>query len=210
MTKSQFRKRKPKPKATKAIDKMQDRRIRKLEKKMADVFELVNTDDLTNVKTLNATPQVFFMSVTGGAGQSQHLNSLRIKGWVKANLTSALQDDYRIDFIVDKLPTATPVTPLEIYESATPTQYALIDFEKRKRFRILKSITGIFNSGGDVVTQRTFDHTIKLNFNQENESSGFNQSAITKNALYWILWTTASANQPTCEFAYRVVLRGLA
>ncbi len=187
-------------------DLKQNRRIRAIERKLKAIIEMRHTDDLTNAPTMAATPVVFYMSITTDPhGFKQKLNTLRVTGFVKQNLASTLQDDYRIDFILDRLPEETAVTPAEIYGSATPTVFAMIDFDFNKRFKLLKSIRGIFNSNDGVGSHRLFDHTIKLNMIQETESEGsFSQANIIKNGLYWIVWTTASANVPSCSFAYRV------
>ena len=79
-------------------------------------------------------------------GQDVKVKSVHIRGVVKQNLASALIDDYRIDIVLDRFPGLAANTPLLVYGDATPANFALKNFQNRKRFKILRSIRGHLSS----------------------------------------------------------------
>ncbi len=189
-------------------DSKQDKRLTKIEKKLRGIVELFVVEDLTNTPTMATTTVVTFLDVSKAKGFKQLVKSIRCTGFVKQAQGSTAQDDYRIDLVLDRHPEEDLLTPIEIYGSATPTMFAMIFEKGLKRFKILKSIRGIFNVSKGVGSHRVFDHTIKLNLMQECEqANSFSQANILKNALYWIAWTTATSNVPTVSFAWRAIVQ---
>ncbi len=121
-------------------------------------------------------------------------------------MTSAINDEWRVDLILDRLPGGVLATALELYaETTTPEIYAYKNFNNKTRFKILRSWRGIFNEA--TKTAEYLDAYIKLNlFTETDTEDSFGTiGTMIKNTLLLVRWTTATANQPTFEGITRVV-----
>ncbi len=150
--------------------------------------------------TLNATPALTELPlVQDQDGFKLTAKSIRVKGWIKRTLASALIDDYRFDVVLDRMPHKALPLPLELYGSATPTINVFKKSGAQERFKILRSVSGLFSPNINDAIQ--FDLYIKLNLIQKTDTIGdFGIDELLTNGLSCIYWTTAAANQPTFSF----------
>lgn len=176
-------------------DKSQDRRISRIERRFKP--ELKYNSKVSITVAFDATALVKMLNiVTPIEGNEVRMKGITMTGAVLATLASSLIDDYRIDIIMDKTPGKLLATALDIYGSATPSFRAQVLPAKRGRYKLLKTWRGHFN---DVGTQsREINWIKKFNFKSVSEvDSSLTATTIIRNGLYFIYWTTASANQPT-------------
>ncbi len=174
-------------------------------KKIHDTREMDNTDQDTGALTLNATPVVLYIiPSSANTGNKVSIKSFQLRGVVKQNLSSAIIDDYRIDLVLDRRPDKAAITPLLYLRSATPRIDAYKDFDEKERYRIIKTWSGYLSSSEGSNSFRKINYYTRLNYFAEGDN-GVSQTTITKNALYIVFWTTASANQPTFQAEFSIV-----
>lgn len=167
-------------------------------------LEYVETDLLVASAAMNATPVVSHIAISATGGNKIMMKSLQLQGLVLQNLASALNDEWRVDLVLDRNPQGALPTVVEMYDLATPQIYAYRSFENRRRFKVLRSWRGVFE--GSTKTSEVLDAYIKLNLIAEADDGAFTTIApIFKNALVLVRWTTATANQPTFEGITRIV-----
>ncbi len=166
--------------------------------------EYVQNDLVFALAAMNATLLVTHIPVAGPTGNKGEIKSIQLQGLVLQILASALNDEWRVDLVLDRQPNGVLPTATEIYGSATPQIYAYRDFDKRFRFKILRSFRGVFNES--VMTSSVIDTYVKLNLITEQDSTSFAIGNMTKNTLVLVHWTTATANQPTFEGITRQVV----
>ncbi len=149
---------------------------------------------------MNATPVVVFLYPTGGEGYSIKLKNYYIDFMIRDNVTSVLMDDWRVDIVLDMLPDGSNLTPLKYLGHATPTITHRKIIGGQSRFKILRSFAGCVNktSGNGFFH---FNGKVPVNRMMVSNTGGdFAIAKITKNALFLVYWTTASANQPTIGY----------
>ncbi len=155
---------------------------------------------------LNATPTVRYINPGGMLGVKLPVKSFQVRGVVKQNLTSAIIDGYRMDLVLDRHPDGAAITPLLYLGTATPKLYEYKDFDRKERFKIIKTWSGYFNSNDGVASHRRINDYFRLNYMFESSAASQESNSVAeKNALYLVFWTDASANQPTIEFKSRIV-----
>ncbi len=152
--------------------------------------------------TLNATPAVTELQFSPEEGTKCMLKSVRVKGWIKQQTASLLLDDYRVDIVLDRSPRGALPTASDIYGVAAPTINVMKGTGDFRRFKILRTIRGILEkaeiAAGGASGSVLFDFYVKLNLVQLTQAPGnFAIANLTKNAVSIVLWTTATANQPT-------------
>ncbi len=153
---------------------------------------------------LAATPTVTHINtLTSITGPKGNMTSVQVRGRVDQNLASALNDDWRIDIVLDRQPNGALPTVLEIYGDATPDMWEYREMENKTRFKILRSFKGIFNES--VKTSEYIEAYIKLNMIAVSEATTFGIGNFVKNSLVLVKWTTATANFPTFAGETRVV-----
>ncbi len=176
-------------------------------RKLKSVQEGTSVDTDTGLDVLNATALVQYFPYAGISGKhEQTIVSFEVHGIVRQNLASALIDDYRIDYILDRDPEGQDITAIELYLSATPLIDVYVDFDERKRFKVLRSFRGALSSNEGSNSFRRINFKVNLNMKAWNENEGSasigSQSRV---AIYMIHWTTASANQPTYQAQSRMI-----
>lgn len=178
------------------------RAINKVRELHFDDFDVSDT-------VMSSTPQVSYMEISPANldGRDLTVLSIQVRGEVRQNLASALADNYRIDLVYDSMPTGANITPLEFYKNTTaPGINSFKDFELRKRFRIIRSWTGLMEQQANVGRQFSFFKKVKLLMRNENEQSTSIASQ-SVGALYVIQWTTATANQPSTNIQVRITYK---
>ncbi len=165
--------------------------------------EYLSTDATFASAALAATPTVTHLPLGSIAGPKGIMKSIQLRGKVLQNLASALNDDWRVDLVLDRLPNNALPTAAEIYTSATPEIYAYKSIAERSRFKILRSWKGILNESNKTFEMLEFYG--KLNLIALVEGSSFSSIAsYLKNSIVLVKWTTATANQPTFEAFTRI------
>ncbi len=166
-------------------------------------IEYLSTDATFAAAALAATPTVTHLPLGSIAGPKGVMKSIQLRGKILQNLASALNDDWRVDLVLDRLPGNALPTVVEIYTSATPEIYAYKSIAERSRFKILRSWKGILNESNK--TFEMLEFYSKLNLICVVEGSSFaNISTYLKNSIVLVKWTTATANQPTFEAFTRI------
>ncbi len=178
-------------------------------KTIREQVDLKVTDLVVTEIALAATPAAATYIVGNSVdGNKVKVKSIQIKGVVKQNLTSALIDDYRLDLVMDRMPNKTIITPLLYLGDATPTVLAYKDFGSKGRYRIIKTWSGYLSSPEGSNSFRKINYFKSLNIMQTSETANtMSQASIIRNAFYLVMWTTASANQPTFEGNIRMVFQ---
>ncbi len=165
-------------------------------KLLASSVEVQAGTNVTSTDAFNATPIVDHIPATG-SGLKTRMTSIQVKGTIKRNVSSALIDDWRVDLVLDRHPEGTEVTPLLVYGDATPVIGAFKNIIFKRRFKILRTMFGSFDEGGEGSGASIINWYVKLNLMAESSTANsFIQANIQKNAVYLIYWTTATANQP--------------
>ncbi len=197
-------------KAKTAIDKVQDKRLNKIERSLRVIVEQKRSESRITLQTITLNPaanqsdQIAVLN-TDATGTKIFLKTLKISGVVLHTAASTITEDWRFDVILDKRPTGASATPAIVYGDASPDITALVEFDEQHRFRILKSWRGLLNKTGGPVG-RHFGGTIKLNMMQETKvDDSFVIANLTKNHIFIIAWTTATANVPTLSFHFQLI-----
>lgn len=178
-------------------------KARKNERKLSTAVEVVQATAVTSTDAFNSTPRVDLITLSGD-GLKTMIKSVQVKGTIKQDLASTAADDWRVDLVLDREPNGTEVTPLLFYGTATPTIGAFKNIIYKKRFKILRTESGIFNE--NTVVGHIINWYVRLNLIAETKTvNSWTQSNMTKNALYLIYWTTAGANQPVPAFQSRAI-----
>jgi len=152
--------------------------------------------------TVDADPTIVYLEPSVTSGEKQTIQYIEGRIYVKQNLTSALIDDYRIDVVLDRFPSGVVIDPLSLYESATPRITALLSYDMRDRYKIVKSYSGAFEE--QTSTARYHRFKVRSGLICEADGSTPNQASVMKNAYYLIFWTTASANTPIITFDLQI------
>ncbi len=172
-------------------------------RKINDKYEIVMNSVRTITTAFNAAPIITYLSDGGasfGSGQRIKITSVRVKAIIRHNLASDLLDDYRVDLVLDRTPNRANVTALDLYGSATPSIVTYKDRNVLRRFKILRSQFGVVNDVAGGPGSATIDWYVKLNvFTVTENDDSWAIADVTKNALFLVYWTTASANQPTMD-----------
>ena len=180
----------------------------KANKKKLSVSVETNTGPIASTSTVMATiPIIVHIVSATGTGFKQKLTSVQARGEIRQDTSSLLQDNYRVDLVLDREPNKVIPTAALIYGSATPAIASFKDFPLRKRFKLLRSMFGVFNepvdSGAGVVT---FDWYVKLNLITESDTAtDFALNTTLKNAIFLVYWTTAVANKPIPKILTRLI-----
>ncbi len=105
----------------------------------------------------------------------------------------------------------TIITPLLVYEDATPSIHTFKNFNLKEKFKILGTFSGFLSAVG-TKTQDMYhkiDFYRKLNLIRKSKLVGSETLVnMTKNAIHLIFWTNSVANQPTIELMARLVWEG--
>ncbi len=182
---------------------------KKVDKKQKQASEYSISTSVSTTGTFNATPTVVHVDVglnetSTLQGIEAFLKSFRFKGYVKAG--SAVPENYRIDIILDRLPTpGTLATTNLIYDGAVPPINAMVVMTQLARFKLLRSLKGWVNTAdnGGVF----LDAYIKLNLKLKTKTaSTYTNATQLTNALLIVMWTDAAASQPTFEYYTRSVV----
>ncbi len=174
-------------------------------KKLSVAIETQSSGIVTATDVFNATPIVDFIA-PAGSGFKTKLSSVQVKGTIKRDVASALIDDWRVDLVLDREPKGIEVTPLLVYGTATPTIAEYKNFNLKQRFKLLRSVSGLFGEGGTGVSGMIINWYVNLNLIAETGTeNSFAQNAMTKNAIYLIYWTSAAANQPIPALKVRIM-----
>lgn len=155
--------------------------------------------------TFNATAAASFCTALVTDSGKSKIIGVRVSGFCSQDLTSTLLDDYRVDLVLDRLPDGVLLTAAKYTQSSdeTPLFNELIKDDMTERFKILKSWKGHFNE--NTVVHREINWYKKLNLVADSNAAGnITQASQTKNALYFVCWTTAAANQPSYVLEARV------
>lgn len=199
-------KRKFKKKAKPSI-KQVNRDIKEIKSKMKkEPLMAIATSSVSG--TLNATPVVTHIEVGAGftsevaiEGQKAILNSVRIKGYIKASVADPKNG--RIDVILDRRP--TPGTIATFGQIYAPTSGTLLNSTRPdwgKRFKLLATEWGHVGTSSKLAME--FDRFIRLNLvvQTTSNSAGYTQASQNKNAILVVHWTTETADQPT--YVYQI------
>ncbi len=199
-----FRRRAPiKKQTTASIAKSNRRALRQMNE-----TQFTAIAGMTNI-TLTTTPSVSGINFVGPiVGRSYMLKGIELMGDIKANLTSQIQDKWRVDVILDRRPSGTVLSPLLAYASATPQTNVLINKDQRDRYRIIRSWRGIFNTVDFISDHRdlTLFKRFKLKVFSSDDDAVVAQANIQTNALYVVAWTEAVANTPVLDL--KVITKG--
>ncbi len=191
-------------------DQSQDRRIRKIERELSnEMFEGGEGTNVNNV--LSTTPIIRLLTGDPGAsveGFKYKLKSVRIRGWVKQNLASAVTDMVRVDLVLAKHLDGTIPTITDIYGAATPGINRFRDFDAKETYKILR--TYMFGFEGTTNVVETFDSYHKLNLIVKSDTDGsFGEADVYGNMVYIVAWTDAGANVPTWLMNYSVITQDI-
>lgn len=177
------------------------KKVDKKQKMGQDLLQNTINVDGTTSTTASAT---YLTNLARMTGNSVILKSVHVKGVIKQNLTSTALDGYRCDLVLDRIPNKVALTALALYYSATPPIHEFKAFTEKGRFKILKSWRGYFNESTKV--SETLEAYFKLNLKAVSSvNDSISSTEILRNALYLVIWTDASANQPTYDIRTRVV-----
>ncbi len=150
--------------------------------------------------TLSTTPLPVLVSDTAAVieGTSYLNKGLELLGDIVANLSSTIQDNYRIDVILDRRPNGVAFSAANAYGNATPGTNALLSITERDRYKIIKSWRGTFNTVDGITDNRKISFNRKFKFKSELSASGVIATAanIKTNAIYVVAWTNSASNQP--------------
>ncbi len=166
-------------------------------------FEVLKYNLVNTAMTASAVPVVRYIQPPVTDGERQTLQHIEGKIWVRQNLTSALIDNYRIDIVLDRFPSGVEITPLSLYEDATPRITALKSFDLRNRYKIVKSFMGAFEASSPVTRMHNF--FIRSGLVCESDGNNPNQANVNKNAYYIIFWTEATTNTPILTYDLQIV-----
>ncbi len=167
------------------------------------VTEFTETNQVTEDLTGSSVPDITYLQPATTDGDRQTLINLNGRIEMRQDLMSQLSDNYRIDIVLDRRPSGVIIDPAILYGDATPRITALVDFNLRGRFKILRSFQGVFEQS--TVTNRIFKFNIPLNLVVESNAEAPSQGEVQKNAIYLIVWTTATANFPSITRDFRLI-----
>ena len=201
MSQRRFRKRQPKKKLSKADQAL--RLAKSNKRKIADTREISVSPTTLGSTVMSSTPQILYLQPAGTDGSKVKVTSFQIKGVIKQDLASAIIDDYRVDLVLDRYPAKLILTAISYLDATNPTILDFKTFAAKERFKILKTWSGYLSSSEGSNSFRKFNDYIRINHFSEGDDS-FDQDQVTKNALYLVRWTTASANQPLAQFKARL------
>ncbi len=170
--------------------------------------EVVLGKTVTHTDPFNATPIVDMLNdgLSGGEDFKNKMRSLQLRGTIKRNVASTLIDDWRVDIVLDRNPQGIEVTPLLVYGTATPTIGEMKNHSLKKRFKLLRTLSGVFGEGGNGVGGVVINVYLKLNLVcVAKTTTTWTQAGLLTNAIYLIYWTSASANQPIPALKSRIM-----
>ncbi len=174
-------------------------------KRLRSAMEVATSASVTSTDAFSSTPVVDYIPASGEDLKTR-MTSVMVKGTIKRNASSALIDDWRVDFVLDREPNGTEITPLLYLGTATPVIGELRNLTYKERFKILRSEFGSFDEGGNGVGSHAINWYVRLNLMAETKTvNSWTQTNIIKNAVYLVYWTTASANQPIPVLESRVI-----
>ncbi len=173
-------------------------------KKLKTVAEVIQATQETLSIALNATPIVQFFT-PAGTGFKTRYTSVQVRGTVKRDVASALIDDWRLDLVLDREPNNLLPTALLMYKTATPRIGNFKNELLKRRFKVLRSASGVFGESGNGLAGEYIDWYVKLNLIAETDNENtFNDTDMIKNSIVLVLWTTATANQPLVDILGRL------
>lgn len=191
---------KPKKKQSKLDEALANSRQNK--KKLSASIQ-INEATQAVTTTFNATPIVTYAE-PAGTGFRTKLTSVQVKGSIMKDLTPLIQVPYRIDLVLDREP-KNDITPLILYGSATPTIGAFKQNAYKRRFKILRTHSGVFGLSGEGVTGHIIDWYVKLNLMTETkDENSFTAVNVIKNSIYLIYWCIGAQDQPTTALQFRL------
>jgi len=134
-------------------------------------------------------------------GNRERLTYSQIEGkvWIRQDIASIQHDSWRCDLVLDRQPNGVVLDLVKVYGNATPKITALLTFNERDRYKIVRSWQGSFNESTGTGA-RSFSFTQKTGLIAESSAQTFTQALITKNAYYFVFWTESAAAPPIISF----------
>lgn len=180
------------------------KRLSRVEKKVARIVTL-KTVNLSEVDvTLSTAGDIRLAQINAVEGRKILIRGINFRFDLRQNLSSTIGDDYRVMLLLDKNVENTKPTLLQLFGSATPSINIHLEEDKFSRIKVLREWVGIFEQQTSVA--KVVNARIKMNMTMEsNTTDTFTQAALMKGALYVLVWTTATSNQPTISYIVQFV-----
>ena len=147
---------------------------------------------------LTAAPAVEYLQPAGTRERCTY-DSLTGRIWIRRAQASTDIDSWRCDIVLDRQPNGVVLDVLKVYDDATPQITALLNFNERDRYKIVKSYTGSFAINGNSVS-RSISFKLKTGLICESITNSFAQNEIQKNAYYLVYWTESTVNVPSISY----------
>lgn len=168
-------------------------------------FQFADFNLTATAMSTSLTPVVRYLEPPAnlGGGDRQTLQDIEMKMFIDQDVTNTTIVQYRVDLVLDRTPAKTVINLTNLYGDTTPSTTALISFDNRERYKLVKSYTGHLSN--DVVESRYISFKVRSGLVLETEGTTFDQDNIQKNAYYLIMWTDATANTPKVTYDIRLV-----
>ena len=135
------------------------------------------------------------------AGTRERCTYSQIEGkiWIRQDLDSPNHDSWRCDLVLDRQPNGAILSVLKVYGDLTPRITALLNFDERDRYKIVRSWQGSFSDDSGTGA-RSISFKQKTGLVCESSGHTFTQALITKNAYYFVFWTESVINTPEISY----------
>lgn len=134
-------------------------------------------------------------------GNRERLTYSQIEGkvWIRQAQASIEHDSWRCDLVLDRQPNGVVLDLVKVYGDATPKITALLTFNERDRYKIVRSWQGSFSDDSGTGA-RSFHFIQKTGLVAESSANTFTQALITKNAYYFVFWTESAVATPIISY----------
>ncbi len=173
--------------------------------KSNSTIEFLSYNAIAQTMTGTFSPDVVYMQppTTDSSPGKQTLLRLRGNILIEQNLTSAANDQWRFDIILDRAPAGAVLNITQAYGTANPRLTRPLNYDQIKRYKLLYSRKGMFNEF--VKTSAVMNINVKLGLVAEANNNTPSQANIMKNAIYIVFWTNATTNKPNFTYNLDIV-----
>ena len=165
-------------------------------------FEVLKYNDVNVSMTASAVPTVVFLQPPTCDGEKQTIQNIEARMFIRQNLASVLVDNYRVDLVLDRYPSGVALDLSKLYEDATPRITALLSYDMRDRYKIVKSYSCAFSENSN--TSRMINFKVRSGLVCEADGQTPSQANIQKNAYYLVFWTESTANTPIITYDIQI------
>ncbi|WP_445779150.1 hypothetical protein [Shewanella sp.] len=175
--------------------------------KSNETIEFLSYNAIAQTMTGTFTPDIVYLQppTTDSSPGKQTLLKIRGNVLIEQNLSSASNDQWRFDIVLDRAPAGAVLNVAQAYGVANPRITRPLNYDQIKRYKLLYSRKGMFNEF--VKTSSMMNINVKLGLVAEANNNTPSQANIMKNAVYILFWSNATTNKPNFTYNLDIVSR---